>query len=70
MPESTAAAERRADYARALNEELDQCQRAGKTERVKAIKAELERIGSQPTDRQTPPQINTAPAKKKATKNG
>lgn len=38
------AAERRADYVRALNEEKEMCERDGKTDRVKAIDAELKRV--------------------------
>lgn len=48
------AAERRADYVRALTEELDMCERAGKADRVAAIKAEIERIGGKPVARQAP----------------
>lgn len=55
MSESDHAAERRADYVRALNEELDQCERAGKKDRVKAINAELSRLDVKPADRQAPP---------------
>lgn len=38
------AAERRADYVRALKEEREGYLRAGKPERVKAVDAELERV--------------------------
>lgn len=38
------AAERRADYVRALTEERDMCDRGGKVDRVKAITAELKRV--------------------------
>lgn len=40
------AAERRADYLRALAEERDMCERSGKADRVKAIDAEISRVKS------------------------
>lgn len=49
------AAERRANYLAALDEELDMCQRAGKTDRVEAIKAEIKRVKSTPTGRSEKP---------------
>lgn len=51
---ATHAAAQRADYVRALNEERDQCERAGKKERVKAIDAELARVGGKPAERRAP----------------
>lgn len=45
-PELGSAAERRADYTRALKEELEMCKAAGKTERVKVIQAELKRAAT------------------------
>lgn len=41
----------RADYARALEEELDVVTRQGKDERVKAVKAEIARIKKEPRNR-------------------
>lgn len=40
------AADRRADYGRALKEEREGLQRAGKTDRVKQVDAELKRVQS------------------------
>lgn len=40
------AAERRKDYVRALEEELEMCKRSGKDSRVKDITAELKRVRS------------------------
>lgn len=62
MSESEFAAARRADYVRALNEERDMCERAGKADRVKAIDAELERVGGKPAARQAPPSSTVAAA--------
>ena len=53
------AAERRADYVRALDEERDMCERQGKVDRVKAIDAELKRVKSA--------ESRKAPAKDNAT---
>lgn len=47
------AARKRADYSRALREELDQVERAGKAERVEAIKAELKRVEGKPAGRRS-----------------
>ena len=45
------AAERRANYLAALEEELDMCERSGKDDRVAAIKAEIKRVKSGPVGR-------------------
>lgn len=60
-PELGSAAERRADYVRALNEELEMCKAAGKGERVKAITAEIKRAESV-KGRRTPADAETAEA--------
>ncbi len=41
------AAERHEAHVRALLEELDKCERAGKEERVKAIRAELGEVAKE-----------------------
>lgn len=61
------AARQRADYARALREELEAVKAQGKKERASAIEAELKRIGEKPTDRQGAPR-QTAAQKRAATK--
>ena len=38
------AAERRADYLRALNDELEGYERVGRTDRAKDVKAEIARV--------------------------
>lgn len=55
MSENAHAAERRADYVRALKEELGEVERAGKTARIKAVKAELERVEGKPARRSATP---------------
>ena len=45
---------RRADNVRALEEELDMCERDGKTERVAAIKDAIKAAKSQPVGRKAP----------------
>jgi hypothetical protein len=45
------APERRADYIRALEEELDHVTRVGKSDRAKAVQAELKRVKSAPVGR-------------------
>lgn len=65
MSEDFAAA-RRADYVRALREEREGCERQGKTDRVRAIDAELERVTGEPVQRAAAPQQTAAPAKKAA----
>jgi hypothetical protein len=67
MSENTHAAERRADYVRALTDELEQCRHAGKADRVKAIEAELDRVGEKPAGRQAQPS-QTAATKRAAKK--
>ena len=49
-------------YLAALADELDQCERAGKTERVKAIKAEIARVRKQ-TGRKNDEPETAAPSK-------
>ena len=54
-PEVGSPAWRRADDMRALEEELDMCKRAGKTDRVKAIEAAIKAAKSgAPKDRHAP----------------
>lgn len=45
---------RRADDVRALQEELEMCKRAGKTERIKAIEAAIKDRKSAPKNRRAP----------------
>lgn len=45
-PDLGSAAERRANYVAALEQERDMCDRVGKSDRVKAIDAELKRVQS------------------------
>lgn len=51
---ASAPADRRADYIRALTEELEGVERYGKDDRAKAIKAEIQRARSAPIDRKSP----------------
>lgn len=55
QPELGSAAERRADYVRALEDELAQVERQGKADRVKAVKAELARVQGAPQKRAAAP---------------
>lgn len=63
--DSEFAAARRADYVRALEQEREMLERAGKKDRVKAVDAELERVGAKPVERRAP---STTTAKKTAAK--
>ena len=52
----------RADYVRALREELHACEVHGKTDRVKAIKAELKRVEGKPQGGRSAPAADTETA--------
>lgn len=63
VTDSEFAASRRADHVRALREERDMLERAGKKDRVKAVDAELARLDAKPAERHAP---STTTAAKKA----
>lgn len=53
------AAERRRDHLAGLERELEQCRIAGKTERVKAIEAQIKAHRSEPTQATASPKRTT-----------
>jgi hypothetical protein len=55
MSESSDAATRRADYARALREERDGYARVGRTDRVAEVEDELARVEGRPLGRSEDP---------------
>jgi hypothetical protein len=62
------AAANRSDYVRALKEEREACERAGKPDRVKAIDAELRRVSGAPQGRSAEPSetVEAKPSRKRA----
>lgn len=60
MSEKAAAAQGRADYVEALKVEREGYVRAGKTDRVKAVDAELARFDAAPKERSAAKKATTA----------
>lgn len=60
MSEQTPA-EKRADYVRALEFELEGYERFGKSDRAAQVRAELARVTGKPTERSTKPRETAAP---------